>query len=161
MLNVSQSLSGLSVTHHRQEAHQWEQKKNIVQQIKDNDWSPEPTPTSFSCLGYILGNCQYNLRTVSTIKIRRWQKQTAGAEEHKTTRQTTKQPATQSTVRSHNRNIKAEVCWAQKPGSFPPSYRYLEAHRRISEKRSDVSFYQHVGWVCWLSRIYRSKPSFS
>lgn len=68
MLNVSQSLSGLSVT---QEAHQCEQKKDIVQQIKDNDWSPDPTPTSFSCLGYILGNCQYNLRTVSTVKIRR------------------------------------------------------------------------------------------
>lgn len=72
MLNVSQSLSGLSVTHHRQEARQWEQKEDIVEQIKDNDWSPEPTPTSFSCLGYVrvLGNCQYNLRTVSTVKIR-------------------------------------------------------------------------------------------
>lgn len=66
----AECVSGLSVTHHRQEAHQWEQKKDIVQQIKDNDWSPESTPTSFSCSGYVLGNDQYNLRTVTTVEIR-------------------------------------------------------------------------------------------
>lgn len=40
--------SGLSVTHHSQDTHQREQKKDTVQQIQDNDRSPEPTPIGSS-----------------------------------------------------------------------------------------------------------------
>lgn len=63
---VSQSLSGLSVTHHRQDTQQWEQKKDIVQQMQDNDWSPEPKPLrTFPELTLKhLKNCQFNYRTV-------------------------------------------------------------------------------------------------